>query len=711
MLLRVPLLSVLLAIVTGLFFANQQYWSGAFTGALFLLLGLSRPWLAFFSFFLGLSLFNLHSAKHYNLLHGQSTIAQFAHSGMEVTCQKALVLGVKQSTKGVIAEIRAPHVRIPHSTQTLPRNSRYTLFSPSPLSEGQHIQFQGRLSATQTSMNFGALDWSSYNTKKGLTGAIAAESVHVLNSTHWRYHYARLRDQLQEGLLRRLLYKVPTDSDATWVIPALVMGIDPQGDELHSFRDAGAMHLFVVSGLHVGLVITIVWGLLYFTPLSSLEILGTSLIIAWLYVLLTGAEPPALRSALIITIYSLGIIWRQRASVWNSLTASLILILLLDQYALRSIGVLLSFGVVGTLILLVQFTVTRASRWAAPDPFLPRLLWSEPQALKLSLARWSIGVVVVAIVSWLTSSVITAIYFGRVYLFGIIASLLLFPAAFCMMGLSALSLVTSFISPPLSASLNQYNAAIAEQSVALAQRIERHPASVWKVHSYGYSDQLTVFNLPKGGAALYLDLDGGILIDCGREWTARSIIAPALERSGKPVRTIYLSHNDIAHEGGASEFPATTTVNSYELPSQSHQHGSVRIETLQITSTITTRADDNLALFRIITPTGTIGYLSDAGVQTLAFLRQNKLSFPCDLLILGEHTQEPVPPSDFAAYTGAHTVILNRTYYHRTKQESKTPFLIDQRYHGAVQIPLNKSITPSALRACSPLNLELFKKK
>jgi len=690
---RIPLLPVLLAIIAFLAFTYGQFFLAGTCAVLFILLqALCFSWrICLFSVTIISISFPLNYRSHQNYLEGQKIYNEHALAGIEISSPRARVLTSKKTANGYSAELlTTSKTQLVSTPSFFPKSTRFQAYFKNPIKEGEVLSFTGRLTASRELKNFGEFDWSEFYQKKHIVGAIRIEKWEVKPSKSWQYYSANIRTKIRESILKRLLLGIDSDSNSQWIIPALILGLDPSENQLESYRNAGVMHLFVVSGLHVGFVLAITWILLYFTKVSSLRILSFSLVVIWIYIFITGLEPPALRAGIIISILSLGFILKQRVNPWNSLIAALVCILLLEKNALLNVGVLLSFGVVASLIFIVRTLVDIASRPAIPDTFLPRELWSDLQSFRLRSVRWILGVLAVATVSWITSSIITALSFERVYLFGVISSLILFPLAFSMMVLSAFSLLIGIIHPSFAIPVNRLNATLAEYSHQIVEKVEQHPRSVWVLNSHGYNDSLTVFNTPKGSAALYLDIEGGILIDCGKDWIARSIISPCLKQSGKEVSTIFLSHSDSAHTGGASEFPNANIIQSYNLPATSYKYGKVTIETIPLMSPSSSRADDNITLFRIITPSHKIGYLSDSGILAYQELSKRQIDFSCDLLIAGNHAQGENAIEDFVNYTKAEKVIFLSTYFHMKPRINSKFVSIYQQESGATQILLKK---------------------
>ena len=153
--------------------------------------------------------------------------------------------------------------------------------------------------------------------------------------------------------LRAYLVKIfkrycPTDREYA-VLAGLVLGVREDMDKeiIQAYADVGAMHILSVSGLHVGLI---AWILLFlfdrikikhYTWRLSKTILVVGLI--WLFALLTGATPPALRSAAMFSFVSIAKLNGRNSSIYNSLAASAFFLLLYNPLWFWDAGFQLSY--------------------------------------------------------------------------------------------------------------------------------------------------------------------------------------------------------------------------------------------------------------------------------------------------------------------------------------------------------------------------------
>lgn len=243
-------------------------------------------------------------------------------------------------------------------------------------------------------------------------------------------------------------------------------GIPPELRQ--SFQVAGLVHLLTVSGFHVGLVAAGLYGLtrrlplllapgwaqrLALRPLAAL-VAGAG---AWAYVLLSGAEVPAVRAGVMATLVLAGLALGRDPLSARLLALAAFLILLLRPEVLLSASFQLSFAAVATLVLLARLwppadsdagAGQRVGRWIA-------LLLASSLAIELVLLP------------------IAAAHFGRAGLYGVLANALAIPlASFAIMPLLGLHLLlwplglAALTGPPLVLALDLF-AAIATHVAAL----------------------------------------------------------------------------------------------------------------------------------------------------------------------------------------------------------------------------------------------------
>jgi len=190
------------------------------------------------------------------------------------------------------------------------------------------------------------------------------------------------------------------------------------------FARAGLAHLLAISGLHVGFLAAWLTLVLRWCGLGARTRFGVSAAIIGLYVWMLGAPAATLRAALMLAVGGVGRMRQRAVAPRGAIGLTVLLLLLLDPWALRAVGAWLSVAAVGAVV------------WAG------RALARRPGAVR------ALGAGAAAT---LATAPITAYAFGTVAPVGIAANLVAIPlGAVAVPGLFA-TLLLSWIVPPVAA--------------------------------------------------------------------------------------------------------------------------------------------------------------------------------------------------------------------------------------------------------------------
>lgn len=141
------------------------------------------------------------------------------------------------------------------------------------------------------------------------------------------------------------------------IIGAMILGDRTEMDDevQETYRKTGVVHILSVSGLHIMIVYTMFYVLLY--PLIYLKngriirILA-SLILIWSYVLLVGFQPPILRSALMITVFHGSYTFQRKPNIYHTLAVTALVLLCINTNFLFDVGFQLSYSAVFFIVYL-----------------------------------------------------------------------------------------------------------------------------------------------------------------------------------------------------------------------------------------------------------------------------------------------------------------------------------------------------------------------
>ena len=186
----------------------------------------------------------------------------------------------------------------------------------------------------------------------------------------------RAQDYIQrvrENIRARILAALP-EAPYAGVIVALTIGEQRAVPEAQwrVFNRTGIAHLISISGLHVTVFAALAGGLVYALARRSVALTtrlparkvaaGAGVVFATAYVLIAGAQVPAVRTLLMLAVAAVGLVVARPGSAGVVWLWALAIVLAWDPWAGLTPGFWLSFGAVGVLL------YAGVGRLASPPP-------------------------------------------------------------------------------------------------------------------------------------------------------------------------------------------------------------------------------------------------------------------------------------------------------------------------------------------------------
>ncbi len=244
------------------------------------------------------------------------------------------------------------------------------------------------------------------------------------------------------------------------------------------FRRSGTMHLFAISGLHIGIIA--LW-LHLFMRLMPLPFSAKSLLLLILlgsFIGATGFSQSALRAFTMIFLYILARWLQRKPQGLSILIASAFIHLLINPRLLFDTGFQLSYVVVLAILLIGIPLAQRWRRALSPPAHIPG---QPPDIVTRSVYRGKLGIVESAAISFAAfvgSQPITASTFGLVSPFSFLLNIPLVFLAMVIIGSGAVSLAFGFIGlAPLVPLLNTVALTNIQMMVMLTETVYRLPGS------------------------------------------------------------------------------------------------------------------------------------------------------------------------------------------------------------------------------------------
>lgn len=496
---RAPILSLLIGLVVGLIFARNfsaplpLILSAAFIGSLttFLLTRIERYQNLWMLCFL---ISTVHCFWAYGMIRLPATPSPYhltlpeREAQLSIEIQRVMQLGERYGKPSGLARVlQAPPTSRIHAGDTIYfRLKLPTDVSPDPISElnlqrGLQVNTTGVLTPIQRpSPNAEDGDFDNY--LKDIGVHYRFDRTGTLQIIREPPVFDQFCTAMNERFQKILRLGAPDGSELPNVYVAMLLGrkVELTKAQTERYRMTGTMHFFAISGLHIGVIATVIaqFLLLIRVPRTVSPFIGLPML--YLYVEITGSAPSAMRAFLMAAFFWSSFAFRRQRSPFPALIASAIFVLMIDPNQLWSLGFQLSYAVVVSILLfglpLHQLLTQRFQlyQWLPEDDWSDRqraCAWSLDKLLMLFAISFS---------AWLASTPLSAGLFEFIAPGAILLNMLLvyFVAIVISGGVISLAVATVLM-PSISGFINH---------------------SAWTVISV--MDQLVIFSAQIPGAIL-----------------------------------------------------------------------------------------------------------------------------------------------------------------------------------------------------------------
>ncbi len=588
-----------------------------------------------------------------------------------------------------------------------------------PVRAGERWRFKVRLRLPHGSANAHGFDYEAWLLERGLRATGYVRPGLRVRLDEFVLRPSTLIERLRESVRERFRQALPGEPYAG-VLLALAIGEQRAipAEQWQLFSRTGVSHLMSISGLHVtmvsGLFAALVMASWRRVPWLALRLPAqkaaapAGALAAFLYCAISGFAVPAQRTLYMIAVVALMLWFNRFSSASRVLALALLVVLLLDPWAVLSPGFWLSFGAVG-VIFYVTTGRTRQPGWL--------LQWGRVQwAVTLGLAPLLLALFgQLSLASPLANALAIPVVSFVVTPLSLLAALL--PAG------PALGLVLQ-LAHAITALLMVVLQWLAESGMAVWQQhappfwslLLAVPGMLWLLAPRGFPARtlglvlmlpllavsppvpgigalwLTALDVGQGLAVVVRTRKHSLLYDTGPAWNAQAdsgnrIIVPWLRGQGLPhLDTLVVSHEDRDHSGGAASVLAAVGVGQfissqamalpleavpYRLPcrvGQAWEWDGVRFAWLHPAEGVGTalrKGNDRSCVLRIDAPGGSVLIAGDIEKPAEQWLLREGARLKADVLVVPHHGSTTSSTPDFVAAVAPRHALFSVGYRNR----------------------------------------------
>jgi competence protein ComEC len=312
---------------------------------------------------------------------------------------------------------------------------------------GDRVRVDGEISRPQVGDD--GFDYGRYLATKRISALVEATSVRPVGQQRgWIGQIHRRTDvALGYGLRPR----------EAAVVRGMVLGdrsLMPEELE-KAFQRSGITHVLAISGQHVAILAAVIYFAMRIFAIPPTICAGLTMGLMWIYILIAGAPPSAIRAGVVATFVLAAPLLGRRVSPLHFMSTMLAMVLAYNPQLIYSTGFQLSVAAVFGILLLTK-----------PLKSLVEITLLRP--LKKPPAQLS-NLICISLAAQLATSPIVAATFDQVSIVGVFTNLIAVPLSGPILILGLLGSLAGNISPLLAYPLNACNGFLVTILIQTAQ--------------------------------------------------------------------------------------------------------------------------------------------------------------------------------------------------------------------------------------------------
>ncbi len=320
------------------------------------------------------------------------------------------------------------------------------------LQAGDYIQADCWLRRFSQPSNPGQFNTAAYLARKNVFVAASIktrESIDLLEN-HGKGIFAKVRSKLRGKATHALLDYRSSEDPSDGLLQALLLGYrgNIDNETYEAFRKTGLLHFISLSGMHLGILIGIIWWLCKTAGLMKYTRAIICIIAIGLFLLIVPPRAPTVRAAIIGWVFCATFLFRRHSSALNTLSLAAIILLIIRPTQLFEASWQLSFA---SVLGILSFTNRIAGfLHDSTNHRFRRTQTGEgnfaTNAVK-KLGAAMIALFSVGLAAWLGSAGILLYYFYAITPLASILTVLVFPFVAGILAIGYLKMILSFLLP------------------------------------------------------------------------------------------------------------------------------------------------------------------------------------------------------------------------------------------------------------------------
>ena len=231
------------------------------------------------------------------------------------------------------------------------KNKKIILYTKENVEFGDKIKISGDFIEPQTQRNYKGFNYKKYLQTQGVYGSIKSKDVIVISKNNVNTVLI-LSNKLRNRIIKNIKEILPADTSGLLI--GILLGDRTNLDEEinNNFQKSSLAHILAVSGTHVSYIVIGTAIFIKLNKLSKKRGYILTILVLIFFMFLTNFSLSVIRASIMAIIFIISKLMYRKTNIISTLIISLIVILFINPFSIRSVSLQLSYlGAIGVIYL------------------------------------------------------------------------------------------------------------------------------------------------------------------------------------------------------------------------------------------------------------------------------------------------------------------------------------------------------------------------
>lgn len=218
------------------------------------------------------------------------------------------------------------------------------------LEYGNEVKIYGKYEIPNQARNYKGFDYRKYLKTLKIAGTIKSQKIEIINKKSINLFFCKINEL--SNILKNRIERLNLEKEEKVILLGILLGdkSDMEEETIENFSESNLTHILAISGMHIACIIIIISTIFNQIIGKHFSKIITSAVLIF-YMLLTKFPITLVRAGIAGIISIMSNFFYRKNDIWQSLSLSLIIILINNPFSILNIGLQLSYlAIIGIIV-------------------------------------------------------------------------------------------------------------------------------------------------------------------------------------------------------------------------------------------------------------------------------------------------------------------------------------------------------------------------